>query len=257
MPLSAKNPRLAAARKLARDAKERAERGLFLVEGPKLVREALAARVKIREAFATEDSALVKDLVRAGVAVHEVEPKTLAEISSVETAQGIVAVAEAPTEGGEEALIAGDGDLLLAAGVQDPGNAGALVRIAEAAGFAAVVADRASADFFSPKAVRGSAGSVLRVPAIRVADLGAFAEALAARGVAVLAANPRGGVDPRTAKLPKRVALLVGSEGRGIPDRLAKACTGAVTIPMARGVESLNVATAAAVLAFDLARRAR
>lgn len=250
MALSPKNPRVAGAKKLARDAKERAQTGLFLVEGPKLVREALAARVKIRDAFAAEDSPLVRDLMSAGVAVHEVAKKTIEEISAVEAAQGIVAIAEVPKR-----AIPESGDLLLAGGVQDPGNAGALVRIAEAAGFAGVVADRATADFFSPKAVRGSAGSVLRLPALRLDDVGAFAEELAKKGVAVLAAEPRGGADPRTAKLPARVALVVGSEGRGVPERLARACTGSLTIPMARGVESLNVATAAAVLAFELARR--
>ena len=85
-----------------------------------------------------------------------------------------------------QALLDGEGDLLLAATVQDPGNAGALVRIAAAAGFKGVVADMSTADFFSPKAVRGSAGAVLRVPALRVEDLAEFAGSFAWEGGVVL-----------------------------------------------------------------------
>lgn len=257
MALSKKNPRVQAARLLARDAKARAESGTFLVEGPKLVREALAAGIVLREVFVAPGletrpggASLAKGLRMQRAEVLEVDDKTLADLAALEIAQGIVAVAEIPDRGGAEGMIAGTGDLLLATTVQDPGNAGALVRIAAAAGFAAVIADRSTADFYSPKAVRGSAGSILRLPAFRVDDVGEFAERLAKRGTAVIAAATRGGGALSTLALPHRLALVLGGEGKGIPERLAKACTGSVTIPMSNDVESLNVATAAAVLAF-------
>ncbi len=258
--LSKKNPRVQAARLLARDAKERASEGRFLVEGPKLVREALAGAVEIVEVFvspklAERDAALAAMLGSQRVTILEVDDATLADLAALQVSQGIVAVARIPARGGAEAMLEGDGDLLIAAGVQDPGNAGALVRIAAAAGFAGVVADRETADFFSPKAVRGSAGAVLRLPVVRVDDLVAFAGGFAWKGGVVLGAVPRGGDAPGKVDLGKRVALVLGSEGQGIPAALADALTARVTIPMAGDVESLNVASAAAILAFEIRRR--
>lgn len=261
MTLSRRNARLVAARKLARDAAERLEKGLFLVEGPKLVREALEAGVTLREVFVSPElasrpgaEALLADLKAKGT-VLEVDDSTLEDLATVEAPQGVVAVAEVPKRGGPEALLTGKGDLLLASTVQDPGNAGALARIAAAFGMAGVVADKATADFFSPKAVRGSAGAVLRVPVYRVDDLGDFAVRLKAAGVAIYAAVARDGEDPAKIPLPGRTAILLGGEGRGVPEGLLLACEGTVTIPMAAGTESLNVATAAAVMAYALSRR--
>lgn len=249
------------ARKLARDAGERAEKGLFLLEGPKLVREALDAGVTLREVFISPELAgrpggdtLLAELQTKGT-VLEVDDKTLGDLSSVEAPQGVVAVAEVPRRGGPESLLAGSGDLLLASTIQDPGNAGALARIAGAFGISGIAADRATADFFSPKAVRGSAGAVLRVPVHRVDDLGELASRLKGAGVAIFAAVPRDGDDLMKITLPPRAAILVGGEGRGIPESLFAACESSVTIPMAAGTESLNVATAAAVLAWTLRQR--
>lgn len=262
--LSKKNPRVQAARRLAHEAAARGESGLFLVEGPKLVREALSAGVRVTEVFVSPALAsrpgggpLRADLEKMRVPLLEVDDATLADLSALEVSQGIAAVAEIPHRGAVEELLAGRGDLLLVSTVQDPGNAGALVRIAAAAGMAGVIADRATADFASPKAVRASAGSILRLPSLRVADLVPIAKALASAGTSVLGATPRGGGAIGEMTLPSRVALLVGGEGRGIPELLQAACTGWVSIPMAAAVESLNVATAAAVLAFGLAERRR
>ena len=261
MTLSRRNSRLVAARKLARDAGERAEKGLFLLEGPKLVREALDAGVTLREVFVSPELAgrpggdtLLADLQAKGT-ILEVDDKTLGDLATVEAPQGVVAVADVPNRGGPDALVSGSGDLLLAATIQDPGNAGALARIAGAFGMTGIAADKTTADFFSPKAVRGSAGAVLRVPVHRVEDLGELASRMKAAGVAIFAAVPRDGDDLAKITLPARAALLVGGEGRGIPESLFAACEGSVTIPMAAGTESLNVATAAAVLAYTLRQR--
>lgn len=261
MTLSRRNAKFIAARKLARDAAERAEKGLFLLEGPKLVQESLDAVVTLREVFVSPAlatrpgaEALLATLKTKGT-VLEVDDDTLEDLATVEAPQGIVAVAEVPKRGGPEALLAAKGDLLLVTTVQDPGNAGAIARIAAGFGMAGVVADKATADFFSPKSVRGSAGAVLRVPVHRVDDLVDFATKLKAAGVGIFAAVARDGQDPSKVTLPGRVALLLGGEGRGVPDMLFRACDGMVTIPMASGTESLNVATAAAVLAYALSRR--
>ena len=259
--LSRRNARLVAARKLARDAAARAEKGLFLVEGPKLVREAAEAGVALREVFVSPELALrpgseeLRKLLESKGTVLEVDDDTLEDLATVEAPQGIVAVAEVPKRGGPESLLTAEGDLFLASTVQDPGNAGALARSAGAFGMAGVVADRATADFFSPKSVRGSAGAVLRVPVHRVDDLGDYAAKLKAAGVMTYAAVTRDGEDPATFELPKRVAILLGGEGRGVPEALFHACEGTLTIPMSAGTESLNVAAAAAVLAYAVACR--
>ena len=251
------------ARKLSRDAALRAEAGLFLLEGPKLVEEALQAGVTLKDVFVSPTlagrpggEALLKTLTAKG-GVHEVDDDVIEDLASVEAPQGVLAVAALPQKGSPESLASGGGDLLLAASVQDPGNAGALARIAAGFGFAGVVADRQTADFFSPKAVRGSAGAVLRIPVFRVEELAAYAMKLRDAGVAVLAAVPRDGEDPTKVALPARTAIVVGGEGRGIPDGVLAACTGRVTIPMSSGLESLNVATAAAVLAYAVGQRRR
>lgn len=261
MTLSRRNARFVAARKLARDAGERAEKGLFLLEGPKLVQEALDAGVTLKEvfvapAFSTRpgSDALLAALKTRGT-VLEVDDDTLEDLATVEAPQGIVAVAEVPKRGGPEALLTGAGDLMLASTVQDPGNAGAIARIAAAFGLVGVVADKTTADFFSPKSVRGSAGAVLRIPVFRVDDLADYVTKLKAAGVGIFAAVAREGVDPATVVLPKRVALLLGGEGRGVSAELLLLCDGTLTIPMASGTESLNVATAGAVLGYALSRR--
>ncbi|HVO31990.1 MAG TPA: RNA methyltransferase [bacterium] len=260
--LSRKNPRVTAAKLLARDARMRAEQRRFLVDGPKLVREALDAAVEIDEVFvspvlASREGAagLAEALTRAGVPLLETDDDMLAEMSGVQVSQGIVAVARIPDRVGPDTLVEGEGDLLLAATVQDPGNAGALVRIAAAAGFAGVVADLGTADFYSPKAVRGSAGAVLREPAMRVEDLAAFAGRVAWKGGVVIGAVARGGDKPAKVPLGERAAIIVGSEGQGLPQQILDACTARVTIPMAGNVESLNVAAAAAILCFEVRRR--
>lgn len=259
--VSRRNTKFIAARKLARDAGERSEKGLFLLEGPKLVQEAVDAAATFKEifvspAFATRPGAdaLLATLKTRGT-VLEVDDDTLEDLATVEAPQGIVAVAEVPKRGGPEALLSGKGDLLLATTVQDPGNAGAIARIAAGFGLAGVVADKATADFFSPKSVRGSAGAVLRVPVHRVDDLVDYATKLKAAGVGIFAAVARDGQDPAKITLPARAAILLGGEGRGVPDMLFRVCDDTVTIPMASGTESLNVATAAAVLGYALSRR--
>ena len=257
--LSKKNPRVQAARELAREAKARSEAGKFLIEGPKLVREALAGTLELGEIFvsaalAQRDPGLAAELLRVKANVLEVDDDTLADLAALQVAQGVVAIARIP-ERSAQALLDAEGDLLLAATVQEPGNAGALVRIAAAAGFKGVIADLSTADFFSPKAVRGSAGAVLRLPALRVEDLAEFAGSFAWKGGIVLGAVPRGGENPATVALGRRVALVLGSEGQGIPPALLEACTSKVTIPMVGDVESLNVASAAAILAFEIRKR--
>lgn len=159
-----------------------------------------------------------------------------------------------PTTG--EALgIEGDRLTVVAWSVQDPGNLGAIIRSAEAAGARSVVTVRGGADPFHPRAVRASAGSVLRLPILRALDPATIPDLLRAHGLDLAAGLPDGGVAPWRADLTGPLALMVGSEGAGIPPEVERRLDRRITIPMEGGVRSLNVAVSAAVLLFEAARQ--
>jgi RNA methyltransferase, TrmH family len=139
--------------------------------------------------------------------------------------------------------------------VRDPGNAGAVIRVAHAAGAAAVVCSEGTVDPFNPKTVRASAGSVLHIPIVVAGDTAVVADALAGHGLRCVAAVSRGGTPYGEVDLTSPFALVLGNEANGLPPQLAQRLDASVTIPMGGGAESLNVSTAAAVLCFEAARR--
>ena len=147
--------------------------------------------------------------------------------------------------------LAPEGIALVSAGIQDPGNLGALARIAEAAGAQALVLLKGSADPFSPKALRGSMGSLLRIPVYEIDEIGALSNG----GFRIAAIVPRGGVDFRDADWKPPVALLLGRESSGLDEETVAGSDLRVSIPMRGAVESLNVATAAALVLYEATRR--
>ncbi len=155
------------------------------------------------------------------------------------------------------AAVAEGAPLLVLVGLQDPGNAGTLVRVAEAAGCAGVVLTEHSVDLFNPKTVRATAGSLFRVPVAQDVPVDALLSACAAAAVPVVATAAVDGTDPSDAPLGGAAAVLLGSEAHGLADDLVVRADARVTIPMAGQVESLNAAVAGAVLAFEAARRRR
>lgn len=241
--------------------KQRADQELCVLEGTKLVEEALDARVAIREAVAgpraeAERGALLALLRSNGVPVRLFDEALVASLSDAETSQGLLAIAERP-HADETKLYAGTPLILVAVAVQNPGNLGGLLRSAEAAGATGAYLTTGCADPYSWKALRGSMGSAFRLPIVGGLSLeDAFAR-LQARQVPAIAAtaDARQGYDSFDWR--GSVALLVGNEGAGLPLEVARAATVRVRIPMARPVESLNVSAAAAVLLFEVARQRR
>ena len=140
--------------------------------------------------------------------------------------------------------------------VQDPGNLGALLRIAEAGGVTGVIVSGESANPFSWKAVRGSMGSVLRLPIARSLSIDTVMADIGSAKVATIAAVPRDGRDPDAVDWSGRIALLLGGEGPGLDPDVVADCDQRVSVPMAPPVESLNVGAAAAILIYA-ARRGR
>ncbi len=233
-----------------------------MIDGPVLVGDALDAGVALDEVVAEPGvpTALVERLAAAGVPVRSVAAGTLARATDTTTPQPVAAVArlgDAPLAAAVDAAAAGPLALVLV-GVGDPGNAGTLLRSAEAAGARAVVFCDGSVDPYGPKCVRSSAGSVFRLAVVRDAPSGGAIDALRARGVTTVATLARRAATAYDrADLAGPVAIVLGSEAHGLPAGVADRVDTAVTIPMAGRTESLNVAMAGTILCFESLRQRR
>lgn len=173
----------------------------------------------------------------------------------VRTPAGVVALARRRESTRDDLLTPAPALVVVAADVQDPGNAGAIVRAAEAAGATGVVMAGTSADPWGWKVLRAAMGSVFRLPVRRERETADALRALARDGLRVIAAVPDGAAPPSAVDFTRPCALLLGGEGPGLDPALVAAADARVTIPMRRPVESLNVAVAAALLVYEAARQ--
>jgi len=251
--------RSAPVRRLRRLIQKRAERDAaraFVVEGPRGVAAAWEADADVREVFIGPDHSGADALAQAwserGVSVHRLAPDVIAEVTDTVTPQGVVAVVAGGAAPIDEA--ADLSRVLVLADVRDPGNAGTIIRTAEAAGASAVVFCRGSADAFSPKVVRASAGAVFHVPILQAGDPGEALDVLAQRGVRRIGTAADGGERYDRFDWTGPTALVLGNEAWGLPEHLTSSIDAWVTVPMAGRAESLNVAAAAAVLLFEATR---
>jgi TrmH family RNA methyltransferase len=187
--------------------------------------------------------------------VVAVTPDVLSAMSPVRHPSGIVAIGLRRTATLEEALARAPQLVLLLCDVQDPGNVGAIVRAADGCGATGVIASEATADPFGWKALRGSMGSAFRIPVAPRQPLDRAVAAARARGVQVYAAVPRDGTPLPRCDLRRPSAVLLGGEGAGIGELILAAADEPLTIPMRGGVESLNVATAAALVTYEALRQ--
>ncbi len=238
--------------------------GVMLLDGAHLVGDAIAAAVTFQLAAVTPASVeepvirvLVNALHASGVEVITVSASVMDAVSPVKTPTGIVALAERPAIDADR-LYAGTAALVVAAvDVQDPGNLGAIVRVAEAAGATGVVAAGVSANPFGWKALRGSMGSALRLPiASEITAEDAVADAQR-HGCRIVATVPRDGRSLFEIDLAGPSLILIGGEGQGLSAALAEAADERVTIPMQAPVESLNAAVTAALIVYEAARQRR
>ena len=264
-PFTARTPRVVAARKLHR-RRERDTAGRFLAEGPQAVREALAVPGVTRELFGTPSALdryaeLARAAVDAGVPVSPVADDGLAALAETVHPQGLVAVCNRVDVPLSEALARRPRLLAVLAEIRDPGNAGTVLRTADAAGATAVVFAGEAVDPYNGKCVRASAGSLFHVDVVREPDPAAVVAALRAAGIAVLAATGYGEVDldrlADAGELRRPTAWLFGSEAHGLPERLLHKADAAVRVPIHGRAESLNLAAAAAVCLYASAKAHR
>jgi len=239
--------------------KERAESGLFLAEGLKLVTDALEEGWPIRtlvHATRVKDQPLVKRAIAGakarGALVLEVSDEVLTKICRRDNPQMVVAAFEQRL-GALEALTAPKGVWVALEGIKDPGNLGTIVRTVDSVGAAGVILLGDTTDPFALEAVRATMGSLFHVPLI-AASLEAFVAWKRALKVSVWGTHLKGAVDYRTVDWPETCVLMMGNEQSGLPETHVAACDGIVKIPMAGKADSLNLAVATAVMLYEIRR---
>jgi RNA methyltransferase, TrmH family len=258
VPFTERTPRVVAARRLTRRA-GRTEAGRFLAEGAQAVREALAYGV-VHELFVTAAARdRHPDLVdAAAVPVSDVTEKAAAAMSETVTPQGILAVCDLVDRPVDEAL--GDAPTLVAVlcGIADPGNAGTVLRVADAAGADAVLFAGDTVDPHNGKCVRASAGSLFHLPVARTRQPTEALAACRAAGLTLIAADGHAEDDLDTAAdLDRPTAWVFGSEAHGLPPEIRSATDRSLRVPIHGRAESLNLAAAAAVCLYTSASAQR
>jgi RNA methyltransferase, TrmH family len=253
---SPSNPAVRAARKLARPSSRARAGGRFLLEGPEGIRAALEAGHVPDSLLATERAAarhagLVNLARQRGAQVSLVTEPVLSALAATATPQGLVAVLPGVVRP-LAALPPSPRLVCVLAEVRDPGNAGTVVRAADAFGADAVVTTRGSVDLQSPKAVRAAAGSLFHLPVVAGVAWPELRGALRERGLRLVGADPHA---PRTildrASLDEPLALVLGNEAHGLPGEVQRDLDLVVRVPLAGRAESLNLAAAAAVLLYE------
>lgn len=238
----------------------RERQGLFVAEGPQSVREAVAWRPgDVREVFADPDGQerhgdILAAAREAGIPVRATSPQVLAAMCDTTTPQGLLAVCRRVDVPLEEILAAGPRLLVVLTNVRDPGNAGTVIRGADAAGADAVIIGSSSVDAYNPKVVRSAVGSHFHVPMALGVDIPDLLGRLREQGIATYAADGSGSRTLYDVDLHAPHAWVMGNEAWGLPEDLLARCDEAVAVPIYGKAESLNLAMAATVCLFASGR---
>ena len=255
---------MSAARRLAKRA-FRAQDRKFLAEGPQAVREALQQPGGVLELFVTTDAAarhadLVAGADALGVPVHRVSGQVMELLAQTVTPQGVLAVCPLLDVALDRALAPGPSLVAVLAHVRDPGNAGTVIRVADAAGAGAVVLSDASVDVYNAKCVRASVGSLFHLPVVAGVPLATALDTMRGAGLRVVAADGAGrGLDTAAddGSLAAPTAWVFGNEAWGLPEQTLAQCDDVLAVPIYGRAESLNLATAAAVCLYASAAAQR
>jgi TrmH family RNA methyltransferase len=252
------NPLVKAIRRAQR-RKGKRSKGLAVLEGVKLAREALGSGISIETAVVSklfletdEGKELAVRLEEAADEQVSMPAKLFRRMSTQEHPEGVLLLASMALQSLES--LPGE-PVLVVVGVQDPGNLGAMARVAEASGARALVKCEGSADPFQPKALRASMGSLLRLPVLEGGAAEATLSRLKAKGLTLAACTPRQGIDYREADLRSPLALVVGAESTGLPESLLEHFDLQLYVPMKEPVDSLNVAVTAGLVLYEAARQ--
>ena len=245
---SRKNSLLQQVKKLLSSRKAREEAGLFAADGVKLLAEAVRW-------YPGLDTVILSDGVHAdvpeSVRLFRVPEDVMASISPMESPQGALFLCRLP----EKKAYAPTPGCLLLDGIQDPGNLGTIVRMAEGAGVTGIIMSSNTVDIYNPKTIRSTMGSLYRVPVIYVDDICEAADVCKSKGVTVYAAHLKGTDNYNKKDYTNPTAFMIGNEGNGLTDKLADKADEYVRIPMQGEVESLNAAIACTILTYEAVRQ--
>lgn len=248
------NARVKKFTKLSQSRSERNADGLFVLEGIRLVADAIAENAPFEYILATQKALASMELkIPGGVETLCITDEIASKISATRSPQGIFAVCRVLDKINLRGTIYKKGKYVLLCGIQDPGNLGMILRTADAMGMDGVFLS-GCCDIYNPKVVRATMGSLFRVAFARAEDseiMALFAEA----GIKTFAAVVDGGCDAAQTKFPPGSALLIGNEGSGLPEILSAACDSRITIRMSGSIESLNAAMAAGILMYLMTSR--
>lgn len=236
----------------------------MLLEGWHLLDEAFRAGIEIVTAAFTprhlddpdsSTATLADTLTHAGVRVVTASSSVMAAMSPATQSSGVVAIAARPDRPLDAWLDTAPGRLVLACDIQDPGNVGAIIRVAHAGDASGVVACGTTADPWNWKALRGAMGSTFRIPVFVERDTRQLLTQLRQRPVHLVTSVPRGGASLYDAQLPEPFGLVMGGEADGLPAWVADLADSSISLPMAGDVDSLNVSVATGIILYELARR--
>ncbi len=256
---SPSNPLLKVFRRALKEGVTR--QGWLAVEGPHLIEEALNApanvlvhSVLVGHSAAREFRELLAHLSKE-TEVAQIPDRLFEQVAQTQTPQGIAALVELHSKDLEGILNWPDAFILVACGLQDPGNIGTIMRSAQALGGTALITVAGTASPFNPKSVRSSAGAIFRLPVFHDLEPGALFDRLRAAGVRIIAADQRSPSTLSQADLRTSVAILIGSEGSGLVAEIFREADQLLSIPIRPGTDSLNAASAASIFLYEAARQ--
>lgn len=239
---------------------EPAADGSIAIESVRTIEEAIRSGLRFRAVFFAESAqpraGRLLPQFSANVEVLLLPDDVFQSVVATETPQGVAALVRLKTHKLEDLLAAPEPLIVAAAGVQDPGNLGTIMRSAEAFGAAGLLVGAGTVSPYNPKVVRASAGSLFRLPVVGV-EFPAVLSALRDHGLKLLATSSHKGTAVEEAELTGGVVVLIGNEGAGLPKEIMRQVDGQVSIPHAPGVESLNAGMAASIVLYEASRQRR
>ena len=243
------------------ESRERAEKGLFLIEGVRLIEEAVKKRVSIERTLYTSEleetirgSHLIATIGKKNIPAYQVPEKVMESLSETENPQGILAVAR-QLKWTIEDVVKGKGPVIIACSLQDPGNLGTIIRAADAGGCGGVITTQNTVDIYNSKVIRATMGSIFRLPVLKVDDLIEAVSTLKKEGYRIIATAAHSKTSFLDVDYRKPTAFLIGQETSGLSKEILESADIKVFIPMKEGVESLNAAVSAAILIYEALRQ--
>jgi TrmH family RNA methyltransferase len=260
-PITSKENNLIKNLRALSDPKHRKKEQIFLIEGTKMVEEALRDKTGVKMVLASpalvqhHGKSVLKLAEAGGIDILWISGKLLDAVSESKTPQPVMAVVRMK-EHTEDELFAHNSQLIVIAHqLQDPGNLGTIIRTAEAVAAAGVAITPNTVDPYSAKSVRASMGSILRLPVVQIGDIAAFIKLCKQKGFQTVATLVTGEKTHFDIDLTKPTVVILGQEGTGLPHHLIADVDLCIRIPMAAAIDSLNVATSSAVLLYEAVRQ--